>query len=120
MAPKTRGRARRKQREIPVPSSHEATPPPELETQFDEEQTNPPPNGATTTIQEILHGVVTLLQAQAAANNQQGNPPPVDPSTPTSQPLTKQFKDMGPPEFRGVPDPTKADSWIREIEKIFH
>ncbi|XP_074361307.1 uncharacterized protein LOC141701576 [Apium graveolens] len=31
----------------------------------------------------------------------------------------KQFQSVHPPEFVGLPDPIKAQSWLREIEKDF-
>ena len=31
----------------------------------------------------------------------------------------KQFKELGPPEFHGKPDPLKAEAWLKQITKIF-
>ena len=31
----------------------------------------------------------------------------------------KQFKEMGPPEFFGNPDPLKAEAWLKQVTKIF-
>lgn len=33
--------------------------------------------------------------------------------------LLKQFKDMRPPMFQGLPDPTKAEQWLKQVDKIF-
>ena len=31
----------------------------------------------------------------------------------------KQFKELGPPEFHGKPDPLQAEAWVKQITKIF-
>ena len=31
----------------------------------------------------------------------------------------EQFRKLGPPSFLGNPDPTEAESWIMQMEKIF-
>jgi len=31
----------------------------------------------------------------------------------------KQFKELGPPEFKGKPDPIMAETWVKQITKIF-
>ena len=31
----------------------------------------------------------------------------------------EQFRKMGPPSFLGNPDPTEAETWIMQMEKIF-
>ncbi|GKV36288.1 hypothetical protein SLEP1_g44436 [Rubroshorea leprosula] len=33
--------------------------------------------------------------------------------------LVKQFQNMNPPSFKGVPDPDVAESWVKKIEKMF-
>ncbi|MQM13796.1 hypothetical protein Taro_046723, partial [Colocasia esculenta] len=33
--------------------------------------------------------------------------------------IMEQFKRMSPPSFKGESDPLLAESWLREIEKIF-
>ena len=35
-------------------------------------------------------------------------------------PLLRQFQNFNPPIFRGSTNPTIAESWIREIEKLFN
>ncbi|MEJ1443533.1 hypothetical protein SL994_23625, partial [Escherichia coli] len=30
----------------------------------------------------------------------------------------KQFKELGPPEFKGKPDPIMAETWVKQITKI--
>lgn len=31
----------------------------------------------------------------------------------------KEFKSIGPPEFKGTTDPIEAQTWVKEIEKAF-
>ncbi|GKV49055.1 hypothetical protein SLEP1_g55827 [Rubroshorea leprosula] len=33
--------------------------------------------------------------------------------------LVKQFQNMNPPSFKGVPDPDVAESWVKKLEKMF-
>ncbi|GKV05621.1 hypothetical protein SLEP1_g17608 [Rubroshorea leprosula] len=33
--------------------------------------------------------------------------------------LVKQFQNMNPPSFNGVPDPDVAESWVKKLEKMF-
>lgn len=42
----------------------------------------------------------------------------------TNPPLTpittfKDFKNVGPPDFKGTTEPIEAHAWIKEIEKAF-
>ncbi|XP_042380066.1 uncharacterized protein LOC121972467 [Zingiber officinale] len=40
-------------------------------------------------------------------------------STPSTQPVYKQFRELGPTEFKGTTDPIGAEGWIRSLEMIF-
>jgi Retroviral aspartyl protease/RNase H-like domain found in reverse transcriptase/Reverse transcriptase (RNA-dependent DNA polymerase)/Integrase zinc binding domain/Retrotransposon gag protein/Zinc knuckle len=123
MPPKRKGRVGRKPRKETIVEEQDPTPPPspplEPEPQLGGGQPNPPVPGAATILQDLVQGLANYLQAQATPGNQVVNPPPANPPTTFGPSLPKQFKDMGPPEFRGVPDPSKAESWIKDIEKIF-
>ncbi|GKV12448.1 hypothetical protein SLEP1_g23587 [Rubroshorea leprosula] len=33
--------------------------------------------------------------------------------------LVMQFQNMNPPSFKGVPDPTVTESWVKKLEKMF-
>ncbi|GKV07057.1 hypothetical protein SLEP1_g18864 [Rubroshorea leprosula] len=33
--------------------------------------------------------------------------------------LVKQFQNMNPPSFKGIPDPNVAESWVKKLEKMF-
>lgn len=46
------------------------------------------------------------------------NPPPAEPNTPKVT-LFKDFKLVGPPEFKGTNELIIAQTWITEIEKVF-
>ncbi|KAG6531836.1 hypothetical protein ZIOFF_005663 [Zingiber officinale] len=40
-------------------------------------------------------------------------------SAPSTQPVYKQFRELGPTEFKGTTDPIAAEGWIRFLETIF-
>ncbi|KAG6521788.1 hypothetical protein ZIOFF_018914 [Zingiber officinale] len=40
-------------------------------------------------------------------------------STPSTQPVYKQFWELGPTEFKGTTDPITVEGWIRSLETIF-
>ena len=44
-------------------------------------------------------------------------PPPVQPAPHLAN--FKDFKLVGPPEFKGTLDPIEAQTWIEELEKVF-
>ncbi|KAG6472361.1 hypothetical protein ZIOFF_069821 [Zingiber officinale] len=50
-------------------------------------------------------------------NQEQGSTPRR--STPSTQPVYKQFRELGPTEFKGTTDPIAAEGWIRSLETIF-
>ncbi|KAG6531841.1 hypothetical protein ZIOFF_005668 [Zingiber officinale] len=61
-----------------------------------------------------IHGeqIQQILQAR-----EQGSTPRR--STPSTQPVYKQFRELGPTEFKGTTDPIAAEGWIRSLETIF-
>ncbi|MQL78811.1 hypothetical protein Taro_011233 [Colocasia esculenta] len=56
------------------------------------------------------------LQTQLEAQAQVPVPQAHDHGGPS---IMEQFKRMSPPSFKGESDPLLAESWLREIEKIF-
>ncbi|KAG6472242.1 hypothetical protein ZIOFF_069701 [Zingiber officinale] len=64
--------------------------------------------------QNSIHGeqIQQILQAR-----EQGSTPRC--STPSTQPVYKQFRELGPTEFKGTTDPITAEGWIRSLETIF-
>ncbi|KAG6502908.1 hypothetical protein ZIOFF_035197 [Zingiber officinale] len=40
-------------------------------------------------------------------------------SAPSTQPVYKQFRELGPTEFKGTTDPIAAEGWIQSLETIF-
>ncbi|XP_042441150.1 uncharacterized protein LOC122026473 [Zingiber officinale] len=64
--------------------------------------------------QNRIHGeqIQQILQAR-----EQGSTPRR--STPSTQPVYKQFRELGPTEFKGTTDPIAAEGWIRSLEMIF-
>ncbi|MQM13488.1 hypothetical protein Taro_046413, partial [Colocasia esculenta] len=56
------------------------------------------------------------LQAQLEAQAQTPIPQAHDHGGPS---IMEKFKRMAPPSFKGESDPLLAESWMREIEKIF-
>ncbi|KAG6489397.1 hypothetical protein ZIOFF_050666 [Zingiber officinale] len=64
--------------------------------------------------QNRIHGeqIQQILQAR-----EQGSTPRR--STPSTQPVYKQFRELGPTEFKGTTDPIAAEGWIRSLETIF-
>ncbi|XP_042446425.1 uncharacterized protein LOC122031374 [Zingiber officinale] len=72
--------------------------------------------GLTTLLDEqnCIHGerIQQILQAR-----EQGSTPRR--SAPSTQPVYKQFRELGPTEFKGTTDPIAAEGWIRSLEMIF-
>ncbi|XP_042454171.1 uncharacterized protein LOC122038467 [Zingiber officinale] len=72
--------------------------------------------GLTTFLHEQnhIHGeqIQKILQAR-----EQGSTPRR--STPSTQPVYKQFLGLGPTEFKCTTDPIAAEGWIRSLETIF-
>ncbi|KAG6479301.1 hypothetical protein ZIOFF_062764 [Zingiber officinale] len=64
--------------------------------------------------QNRIHGeqIQQILQAR-----EQGSTPRR--STPSTQPVYKQFRELGPTEFKGTTHPIAAEGWIRSLETIF-
>ncbi|KAG6492271.1 hypothetical protein ZIOFF_047225 [Zingiber officinale] len=64
--------------------------------------------------QNRIHGeqIQQILQAR-----EQGSTPRR--STPSTQPVYKQFRELGPTKFKGTTDPIAAEGWIRSLELIF-
>ncbi|XP_042472473.1 uncharacterized protein LOC122055157 [Zingiber officinale] len=64
--------------------------------------------------QNRIHGeqIQQILQAR-----EQGSTPRR--STPSTQPVYKQFRELGPTEFKGTTDPIAAEGWIQSLETIF-
>ncbi|KAG6507998.1 hypothetical protein ZIOFF_033353 [Zingiber officinale] len=64
--------------------------------------------------QNRIHGeqIQQILQAR-----EQGSTPRR--SAPSTQPVYKQFRELGPTEFKGTTDPIAAEGWIRSLETIF-
>ncbi|KAG6472049.1 hypothetical protein ZIOFF_069504 [Zingiber officinale] len=64
--------------------------------------------------QNRIHGeqIQQILQAR-----EQGSTPRR--SAPSTQPVYKQFRELGPTEFKGTTDPIAAEGWIRSLEMIF-
>ena len=53
-----------------------------------------------------------------AAFNQAGGRAPAGPRVARTTTF-KEFKSVGPPEFKGTTDPMEAQTWVKEIEKAF-
>ncbi|XP_015944704.1 uncharacterized protein LOC107469839 [Arachis duranensis] len=59
----------------------------------------------------------TLMAQQLSAGDRDPNTPRLEEGqTRTS---FADFKNIGPPEFRGALDPDKAEEWLKEMEKVF-
>ena len=72
---------------------------------------NQPEGGPVNPMQEF----VNLL---TAAFNRTGANVPVVPGV-VRVTTFKDFKSVGPPEFKGTTDPIEAQTWVKEIEKAF-
>ncbi|XP_042386795.1 uncharacterized protein LOC121978525 [Zingiber officinale] len=76
---------------------------------------------------QFLEGLTALLHEQSRIHGEQiqqilqareqGSTPRR--STPSMQPVYKQFRELGPTEFKGTTDPIAAEGWIRSLETIF-
>ena len=84
----------------------------------------PPPPLADycTVMQGIVQAIQTQAQTQAAFQTQFEAQVPA----PAQQnrglggvPVMERFKRMAPPSFKGESEPLVAESWLREIEKLF-
>ncbi|MQM00974.1 hypothetical protein Taro_033721 [Colocasia esculenta] len=82
----------------------------------------PPPIDYGVFMQGLVQAMQTqahtqaALQAQLEAQAQVPVPEAQDHGGPS---IMEQFKMMSPPSFKGESDPLLAESWMREIEKIF-
>ncbi|MQL75077.1 hypothetical protein Taro_007452 [Colocasia esculenta] len=82
----------------------------------------PPPVDYGVFMQGLVQAMQTqahtqvALQAQLEAQQAQAPAPQADHGGPS---IMEQFKRMSPPSFKGESDPLLAESWMREIEKIF-
>ncbi|XP_073133565.1 uncharacterized protein [Henckelia pumila] len=84
------------------------------------------PNNEDNQNNQFLAGLATLLQEQSRAQGEQiqqliqaqeggqNNNQPL-----LTNPIFKQFKDLGPQEFRGGADPLVAEEWVQSVETIF-
>ncbi|MQL94303.1 hypothetical protein Taro_026955 [Colocasia esculenta] len=59
------------------------------------------------------------LQAQLEAQQAQAQVPVPQTQDHGGPSIMERFKRMSPPSFKGERDPLLAESWLREIEKIF-
>ncbi|MQM13583.1 hypothetical protein Taro_046506 [Colocasia esculenta] len=80
----------------------------------------PPPVDYGVFMQGLVQAMQTQAHAQAALQAQleaqQAQVPAQDHGGPS---IMERFKRMLPPSFKGESDPLLAESWMREIEKIF-
>ncbi|XP_073133868.1 uncharacterized protein [Henckelia pumila] len=85
------------------------------------------PNNEDNQNNQFLAGLATLLQEQSRAQGEQiqqliqaqaggrnSNQPLL------TNPIFKQFKDLGPQEFKGGADPLVAEEWVQSVETIFY
>ncbi|XP_073153748.1 uncharacterized protein [Henckelia pumila] len=84
------------------------------------------PNNEDNQNNQFLVGLATLLQVQSRAQGEQiqqliqaqvggrNNNQPL-----LINPIFKQFKDLGPHEFKGWADPLVAEEWVQSVENIF-
>ncbi|XP_073121752.1 uncharacterized protein [Henckelia pumila] len=84
------------------------------------------PNNEDNQNNQFLAGLATLLQEQSRAKGEQiqqliqaqaggrNNNQPL-----LTNPIFKQFKDLGPQEFKGGADPLVAEEWVQSVETIF-
>ncbi|XP_073120015.1 uncharacterized protein [Henckelia pumila] len=84
------------------------------------------PNNEDNQNNQFLAGLATLLQEQSRAQGEQiqqliqaqargrNNNKPL-----LTNPIFKQFKDLGPREFKGGADPLVAEEWVQSVEIIF-
>ena len=83
-----------------------------------QEGDNPHANNNTDQMMNdgMFRGFMQFMQQQARATPVQN----VGGNTENSRAVTtKQFKELGPPEFKGEPKPLLAEAWIKQITKIF-
>ncbi|XP_073133937.1 uncharacterized protein [Henckelia pumila] len=85
------------------------------------------PNNEDNQNNQFLAGLATLLQEQSRAQGEQiqqliqeqaggrNNNQPL-----LTNPIFKQFKDIGPQEFKGGADPLVAKEWVQSVETIFY
>lgn len=66
----------------------------------------------TNPLEQFVHLLVGALQNRLS-NNLNLNPPAAQITT------FKDFKNVGPPEFKGIIESIEAQAWIKEIEKAF-
>ncbi|XP_028058862.1 uncharacterized protein LOC114262691 [Camellia sinensis] len=77
-------------------------------------------------MERIIMEMVETLRQQQQQQQQQPPPPPVPPPVVQDHhaedrtiTLTKEFKKMKPPLFKGGIDPMKAEAWVLGVEKLF-
>ena len=71
-------------------------------------------NETTSSLLFKLHDIVFIVYCYCLM--QQAQAPAQDHGGPS---IMERFKRMAPPSFKGDSDPLLAESWMREIEKIF-
>ena len=73
-------------------------------------------------IERILEGLVQAVQDNHNNNNDEALEEPVV-QVPRGEVVTrttiKQFQQLRPPTFWGIPDPMAIESWLRGIERVF-
>ncbi|MQM00097.1 hypothetical protein Taro_032829 [Colocasia esculenta] len=84
----------------------------------------PPPVDYGVFMQGLVQAMQTQAHTQAALHAQlearAQAPAPVPPEHGHGGPsIMERFKRMAPPSFQGESQPLLAESWMREIEKIF-
>ncbi|MQL95141.1 hypothetical protein Taro_027804 [Colocasia esculenta] len=99
-------RDERAEQQAPTPQSHVLPPPPPMDYGVFMQ-------GLVQAMQTQAH-TQAALQAQLEA--QQAQVPAQDHGGPSTM---ERFKRILPPSFKGESDPLLAESWMREIEKIF-
>nr|POE56054.1 hypothetical protein CFP56_75534 [Quercus suber] len=82
----------------------------------------PPPNSTPSSSEpnlENLEGVFNAIRslAEVVEKHTSGTTKPKDAKIEGC--TIEQFRKMGPPSFLGNPDPTEAETWIMQMEKIF-
>ncbi|MQM02080.1 hypothetical protein Taro_034840 [Colocasia esculenta] len=82
----------------------------------------PPPVDYVVFMQGLVQAMQTLAHTQAALQAQleaQAHVPVPQAQDHGGPSIMERFKRMSPPSFKGESDPLLAESWMREIEKIF-
>lgn len=78
------------------------------------------PAAVPPTMEDMFRAMAAFFEAQrgqAHVGHNPGNPEnPVIPAKPIT---LGDFKKLTPPQFKGTTNPTEAEAWIQEMEKIF-